>query len=546
MLSGRRVTFQRAFRNFNSTIALNIGVPATDTDLRNGTILTHGNAIVEKTLHNALLDRGRTRTFNLTGGSGNKFNEGQFEKSSGLIPSKFSESIRAQDYIKILVELTLQAKLDPNFGQKLLAENYLTRIELSSVVQGVLSLSNYSDIVPDAVKDAHSIEMVFDLYKLYTQADRSTSLDPLRLYDLNRFIKFFIKHSQLGKAQIVLDQILSFGGNKLPCDVPTAINYLQLRCGALPRSWRVNNVPRYKVRVSGAAEGQLSSSKYKAFDKKTLLALVNSLNNPSSNWSCKSSDGLESAIIYSLGFMGQVQMLEDYIFKRWEIALGVVKSNGVVSSSLPPSSEVLVSILTSFAYNKEIVSALQLMDMFINKYPELKLDRIFWRRLFQHSTRIWDRRSDPYGQLSKGCWNVMTTWHDQRCLKLDMDIPLLEERYKVLRMTNDYNGAMQVISWFAPQLRDQAPLSPIESAVLQKYFKLVLKKHASMGYYQKPLRFVKEYSPNREFAALFRSYFFEHKERYMKRKQQRHESAQLKQKEFDEEEEDRMLLGRLW
>ncbi|SCV01944.1 LANO_0F14312g1_1 [Lachancea nothofagi CBS 11611] len=542
----KRGTIRLPFKKWNSTVAINYNI--SNADLRLSAEQSSLNASLKKsikanvTLQNVLKDRNKSKILTLEP----LVSEHKLGLSSERHLTRLSALLHAQEYITILVEITLQSKLDEDYGQKIFTQNILTHMEFSSFIQGLLNSSDLANkLTQVAPPGTHGAEMIFNLYKIYLGAIGPGPLSPLQLHDLNQLIHFFIKSSQLRKAQMVLDKILDSYQNQLPCDVTSAVHYLQLRCGALPRSWPVNTETGIKFRSPKSRKSHVSSN-YKAFDKSFVQEFLHQLNNPANHWSHRSSTTLESAVIYSLGFMGQVSMIEDLILKKWGISLDTTTKIQSTKATVGPTSEILISILTSLARNNQMASALQLIDLFITKYPEVELNKMFWRRLFQHSTGLWNPKKDPRGQLSSGCWEVMQQWHETRGRQLHIDIILLEERYVVLRMTNNYKEAIKVFPQCLSQLYEKNDLTAKEIGLVQKYAKLILKNLAASGNYHNALQFIKEWSPNNELEISFRSYFDEHRERYLNRNKKKLEASQQKQKAFDDEEEDGMLLGRLW
>ncbi|CEP61324.1 Aep2p LALA0_S03e00320g [Lachancea lanzarotensis] len=537
MLSRRRLSIPFVIRSWSSSF------PPVSSHIHEDLKPINGQAIgapstsdvsgKTNSLQGLLLKRATNETFKV---QPNPYNKHIDPKTPA---SRFSAPIQAQEYVKVLMELTLQSRLDPDFNKIIFTANVLTPTELSTLVQGLLISSRLVEKLIHVAPGTRGTEVIFNLYLIYIQTVGDRRLTPLQLNDLNRFVTFFIETSQLRKAQTVLDFILASYDNQIPSDVTTTIHYLQLRCGALPENWPAQ--PK-----AGMMHNYSSRSKYKAFDRKFVPALIGLLNSPTGEWSLRINDSLEAAIVYSLGFMGQLPVLEKYINQRWGISLNSPREPKIVETLSTPSSEILVSILTSFGRNGRIVPALELMDLFIEKYPELNLDTPFWERLFHLCTSMWDAKIDPMGQLSNGSWEVMKEWHYKRGTKVRADYTVLKDRLTVLRATNNYRGAADVITQCFSQLHQEDLQSTEMMAIVQKYFKLVLKNQAASGCYHQSLRLIKNASPSQELAKSFREYFNLHRQKYVQRTQKRSEAAQQKSKAFDEDEEEDMLLGRLW
>ncbi|CUS21417.1 LAQU0S03e02124g1_1 [Lachancea quebecensis] len=551
MISRKCGSLSLTLKNFGSTLSIAYSSPDAafkipTTDPTENATLKHANRPT-KTLNDAVQERSERSRRSLYTVNIHKPYEGQVSPGPCPAFNKLRSYLHSRDYISFLVELTLQSKMDENFGAKMFQKSDVTTTEFSAFIEGLLSERNLLHKLSIALPNVSGTEMVFSLYQLYLKTVTPGPLDPLQLHDLNKFIGFFIRFAQLRKAQTVLDCILKSNNNQLPCDSATATHYLQLRCGALPRNWKVLDGNLGRSTRLGACKNrhQLASHSYKALDNTSVLKFMNLLSDPTSVWFHRKSAALESAVVYSLGFMGQLKLLEDHVWKNWGISL---KEQNQLSNipHTSPSSEILVAILTSYASNKNISSALHIIDGFMAKYPNLDLDQLFWRRLFQWSTRVWSEKTDSRGELSRGCWKVMREWHAARNRPLPADTTLLNERFVILSRTNNYREAIEVVKHYYPLLFEKPELSRAEVALFQKFAKLILKNMAHLGYYHKPLKFIKEWSPNRSLEDKLRTYFDKHRKAYSARKQRKTEAAQKAQKRFDEEEEDSMLLGRLW
>ncbi|KAM3164280.1 ATPase expression protein 2, mitochondrial [Lachancea thermotolerans] len=551
MLSRKCGSLSLTLKNFNST--LSVAYSASDAALKIPIADPSENAASKyankpaKTLNDAVRERSERFRSRVYTAKIPKLHEEQVSSGFSSPCNKLRSFLHSRDYMAFLVELTLQSRMDENFGAKMFQNNDLSIAEFSAFIEGLLSVNNLLHKLSATLPNVSGTEMVFSLYQLYLKTVTPGPLSPLQLHDFNKFIRFFIRSAQLRKAQTVLDCILKSNNNQLPCDSATATHYLQLRCGALPRNWKVLDENLGRSTRLGARKNryQLVSHSYKALDHKSVLTFMSLLSDPKSVWFHRKSAALESAVVYSLGFMGQLKLLEEHVWRNWGISLQ--EHNQVTDASFTsPSSEVLVAVLTSYASNKNISSALHLIDGFMAKYPTLELDHVFWRRLFQWSTRVWSEKTDPRGELSRGCWRVMREWHAARNRQLPADAVLLNERFVVLSRTNNYRDAIEVVEQCYSSFFQKANLSRPEAVLFQKFAKLILKNMAHLGYYHKPLKFIKEWSPNKLLEHTLRAYFEKHRNAYSARKQRRTEAAQKAQKRFDDEEEDSMLLGRLW
>ncbi|SCU99853.1 LAMI_0G01266g1_1 [Lachancea mirantina] len=451
--------------------------------------------------------------------------------------------LTAGDYAGLLAEFFNRHKMDSTSISEIFARDMLSPLEFSTFVNRILTRKT-DDQFAKFLTGASFNEAAFQLFEIYRNTVNPSCMTPLQLHDLNEFIRYFLRVDQLKRAQIVLQFILDCNDGELPRDTKSASHFLQCRCGALPRNWKVNRV-RLKDATRPATRRVQRPNSYKAFDRKVLLQLLNDIRNPNSVWQSLTDTRLESSLIYALGFTGQLHLLEQHVYDSWGVQCDHKWPNAV-RERVPPNSDILIAILSSFASQNELTSALRLLDAFIKQFPQLELSPLFWRRLFQWNAISWDRPADPKAKIFKDCWEIMIDWHKTRRRPLQMDTVLFTEKFKILKLTGDYKEAMNILETCLSPLYMRPQLSAGEASLLQKWQKLIIKSMVSRQSNLKASQFIKEWSFSRQNELLLRDYFEARKSIYIRkieRKIQEHASIQ---RSYDEEEEDDMLLGKLW
>lgn len=244
--------------------------------------------------------------------------------------------------------------------------------------------------------------------------------------------------------------------------------------------------------------------------------------------------------------MGRTELLESYIQSKW----GITQDGYVgVSNKAAPESEILIAILSSYCMKgDEINKGLKILDQFTKKYPDIVLENLFWRRLLQMSFKLWDREKDRKAQVCHGCWNTMKKWHEQKGLHMTYDHGVLEELYKIFKLTNYGQGSMEVISRCFPFLYSKQPNGIPTGAIdlLLKFQKLALKTMAAKGSYHKPLQFIKQWNLDKVNQQNLLSYFMGQRRKYDLRQERIRSKKNTLQIQYDAMEEEDMLLGRLW
>ncbi|CAR29672.1 hypothetical protein ZYGR_0AD03560 [Zygosaccharomyces rouxii] len=462
--------------------------------------------------------------------------------------SKIREYLKNGQYTKLLIRLSVDNHLNNEYISGLFTTGGLTKSEYSLFINKLLSEEELDVKLSNVIPDTPHTELIYKLYEFYCDhiVDQH-NLTPLQLYDLNLFLKTFIAEAQLSKAHNVLDFILlrrPLNDLLANTDVEILIQFLRLKCGALSKFWKIQ--PASQRNSTAITLGEKASDchlakSYKFQNEKVLLQIINSVLGEH-NWKNRRSPKLDAAIIYSLGYLGQTDLIEKYVNRTWSPS----KDEGVKTN---PNSDLLVAVLTSYCVKEgNMRKGLEVLDRFIRDYPEVELDPLFWRRLLQLSSLLWDKKRDRKATLSHGCWTIMKQWHAQRQRKIPYDYGIMKELYPIFVRTKNKNGALEVItkSFFGAFIQPEFTIRPNELSLLCKYQRFILKMIALKGNYHKGFEFCQEWSFSSTNKFELQSYFMKWRGIHEQRRTSQSKQKAALQEKYDEMEEDDMLLGRLW
>ncbi|AQZ14295.1 AEP2 (YMR282C) [Zygosaccharomyces parabailii] len=461
--------------------------------------------------------------------------------------SKIREYLKNGQYIKLLIKLSVDSHLDQNYISNLFINGSLTKKEYSVFLNKLLAEEALNARLSNVIPDTPHTELIYRLFEIYCDQVMTTEhITLLQLHDLNLFVKTFILEGQLSKAQKVLDYILK----KRPleallenADVEVIIQVLRLRCGALSKYWKIQPTAQKSSTTKRLGDGKSNchlSSTYKCQDNKIVLQVINALLGEN-KWKSRRSPQLDSAIIYSLGYLGQMDLIKKYIKHKW------TRADEEVGGC--PNSDLLVAVVTSYCMKDgNMKQALQVLDQFIKRYPSVHLDAVFWRRLLQLSSAMWDKRLDNKASVSHGCWEILKHWHSERNIKIPIDHGILQELYPIFAQTRNRKGAIEVLTQFfvSTFIKPEFAIRGSEMALLRKYQRLILKLTAAKGNYHKGLQFCKEWSVNGANRIEMQNYFLERREIYDRKCRLQKDRKATLQLQYDQMEEEDMLLGRLW
>ncbi|QLQ81797.1 hypothetical protein HG537_0G00510 [Torulaspora globosa] len=531
----------RILRVFNSTLAMDhtavetikIGIPHVMA--HNGTSVMAPVSTVRDTL---------SRLEDLYAISHISYKSSRKESVS---TNKLRVDLRKRQDVKCLIDMMIQDHLSNDFIGKLFLENEISRSEFSMLVNRLLKERNLESKLSNIVPDTVHTEILFRLFEIYCEfalENPAGKLTVSELYDVNLFIRTFIKEAQLGKAQRCLQFILDRQGLEYTLhsgDVSTIVHFLQLRCGAVAKFWDA---------AQGGMLGQNSNSfkqpkTFKSWNNQAFSKVISVILKDKS-WLNRNSTELNSAIIYSLANMGQTKLIEQFIELKW----GVTQSGSVkLHNAVAPEAGTLIAIVSSFCLKASDMSkGLAYLDQLLKQYPEIKLEKLFWRRLLQLSFQSWEKRKDKKGQVCHASWNIMKQWHDEKGVNMSYDHGTLELLHQLFQTTNSGREAVEVISRCFGSLyaKQDYQISASEMGLLQKYQKLALKTMALKGNYHKPLQFIKEWHIDGTNQQHLIQYFTRQRQRYILRQKRISAKRDELQIQYDAMEEEDMLLGRLW
>lgn len=463
--------------------------------------------------------------------------------------NQLREYLRRKEYVDFLIHVMVQNHLNRNYIKSLFETKELSTSEFSTFINRLLQEKDLdlklSNIIPDTV---HT-EIIFNLYQIYCTyviKDSQNGLTPLQVHDINRFIKRFIDEAQLKKAQECLQFLIDKQGlhNILQSgDVETITQFLQLRCGALQKFWRVDS---NSTKVLGEDSKHFKSPKsYNLLKEQPFLEIVNFLLKDKS-WRLRSSPIIDSAIVYSLSNLGQTKLIDQYIQLKWGIS---EDGHVAVKNEAVPGHEVLINIVSAYCLkNGDTGKGLRILDQFMKKYPQTELEKLFWRRLLQLSFHNWDKQKDKKALVCHGCWNIMKQWHEQKGVSITYDSGTLRLLYQLFKFTRNGRGAAEVVRTCFSSVYAKQPyqISKDEMDLLLMFQKLALKTMALKGRYNEPLQLIKEWNVDKINQHYLLDYFMRHRRKYDLTRDKARAKQQQQQAQYDNMEEEDMLLGRLW
>lgn len=470
------------------------------------------------------------------------------------------EYLEDKNYVGFAICLLDALEQDPNIVSRLVTSGEFSKEEYSIFINKLITFEGVDSAFKRAMPDLLYTEVIYKFFEVYSYIDNGslsdTSLNVLELKDLNLFISTFIKKAQLGKAQGVLEYVLKRQGDIFTItDVDTLIHYLQLRCGALPQYWKVKKDNKWKNKSYLGSYSFITklSNSYNANFEKSLMTITDEILT-NKVWRNRHTSSLDSAIIYALSSFGQTKMIENYIKQMWGISMNS-NIQLIAKSDYPPNFEVLTAIISSFIYNdKNMNRAMEYMDGFIKRHPDIDLDVLFWRRLLQWSIHTWNVREDRSGKICYRCWNLMRKWKmshrkgNKYLGGLSYDQGIVKELYTLVKRTNNGPGSMIIIKEMMTQIyaKEGRNLKRGDFILLNKLQRLTISWFQKRGRNSSACSFIEEWSLNAKNRSELETISEKHRVKYQQVKQTKIIKKEFFNETFDDTEEEDMILGRLW
>lgn len=547
----RNQSIQRIFKAFNSTLSVDytaaeasIVGAADKSEQRSAQASTRSSTNSIKSISNV---RDKLRQLESTYAIPSV--EYKKRTQAPISTNQLRECLRKGECVKVLIDIMVKNHLNPDFIKSLFGKKDISTFEYSVFINQLLREERLDEKLSNIIPDTVHTEIIFELFRIYcTYAIErpQDGLTPLQVHDISRFIKKFIEEAQLKKAQECLQYLIDKQGlHQLlqSGDVETIAQFLQLRCGALQKFWRVDLNSK---RVLGEDSKRFNSPKsYNVLKNQPFIEVMNVLLKDKS-WQVRDSSVVDSAIIYSLSMLGQTEIIDQYVQFKWGITQDGFSK---VKNEVVPGNDLLINIVSAYCLkNGDTGKALRILDQFMKKYPEIELEKLFWRRLLQLSYHNWDKQKDKKALVCHGCWDIMKQWHEQKGVSMAYDPGTLKLLYQVFKLTRNGRGAADVVRGCFLFIYAKQPyqISADEINLLIKFQKLALRSMALKGRYIEPLQLIKEWSANKADQQVLLEHFMKHRGKYDLTRDRAKAKKHQKQDQYDTMEEEDMLLGRLW
>lgn len=456
------------------------------------------------------------------------------------LPVMASNLATERDIIKSLTIFAQNTNLNVGTSVQFLQDssNKLTSKDFSIFINRLFDEKDYITTAITDIDVNSFWKRLYHIYRVFVVNKSNRTLDAMILYDLNKFAKLFIKLNDLPTARAVFQLILKNSKDgEIPKDADTINLYLKLYCGGITKFWlKPTNRDNFHDFSSGTSKKETwQVSSYPAVSKTQFLAFLRKvLEDP--EYSKLRNCEMESLLVHSLGYYKDLHFLNRFL----EVIYGV-SNNGTInkditaSKKLYPNYQLLSSIITSYSYNDQISTGITTLAGFMKKYPDINLEKLFWRRLAQWSCKSWDRKLDRSASVPKKCWQIMIQWHASKNKNIPFDQKMMLERLLFLQRRGDYISAMNDIKNTFKSVYLKAPRDVfiLERLVLFKYQKFIIKKLVNKSQTKKAIDFINEWQIDYENGLFLQDYY-----QLMVQIKEKNDAASKSSKRVDDEDDD--------
>ncbi|CCD27223.1 Aep2p NDAI_0K00340 [Naumovozyma dairenensis CBS 421] len=452
----------------------------------------------------------------------------------------------------------------------------------------IISEKKYEILTNEGRYELYKPEVIFSLFNICKDeyCNNTNQLNPLMVYDLNQFIKYFLREGQLKKAQLVLDYIIDrFGGIEQLIkskDLTTLDNHLKLKNGAIYKNWKPltdsesNTFLQYRLSLEDKSHNFKGFKNYKFLDGWSLLKIIDMVLTDKTH--CLNI--LNESILYSLGTLRQIEFMEHFIKQIWDVHPddAVEERNHQLDKyNLPPDTNELIAILTSYCQTyKSMDRAFLLLDKLIQKYPEPMKSRLndnkFWIKMLQWGIKIADKNGNNVnGTTIDNCLEIMEEWFLKGKKKTALEHWKIDDDYgsilinllhNIMKERKNVDIGLKAIENFVQKLKLGSVNKYYErnlTHVLYGLQKCIFRKIAESGSYNKGLALIDNgaYTQNSGVESMLREYYITTVKEIRSKRSRRNkaqsniqdreqdEFEKLQQK-YDEIEEEGMIIGKLW
>ncbi|AMD20289.1 HDL455Cp [Eremothecium sinecaudum] len=453
---------------------------------------------------------------------------------------------------KNLTEITTKAMNELREGKPLSIPENLSQEDISIVVNRLMTLLEPLTLISVA-SEGHSLKIMNALKTFYCElakVEENVPLSLLQQNDINRIIKRLLYLSGLSSARKLFQSTITRGsieGNKAPRDTQTLVHYFQLYLGSIPRFWLRNKYTRHGIGPTKRSRQML----FKPLGEKMLFTMIEKLMN-NNKWMHLLTAEMHANVIAALGFHNQLSSIEHYINKMWGVSLGAQSNEPIhmnaSNSYIYPDRQIIIAIISSFAYNGRFSDGFEIMSSFFQMYPDIKPDPKFWRKLFKWTDPMFNLDSANVNMFQKCCWEAMRTSYAKANKSIPPDTSILRTRLKVLEHQNDIEAAIDALRIFGDCFSHyfySTPLKDSQYLLLMKYQQFIIRHMCLQDDYEACTAFINQWQLNPMHGQELRDYFV------MEKQKNEFEKARAGQGSTDgaelDEDDDFTLTGfKLW